>query len=64
MSARQDYLDTEGKKVPSVTTICNRFKDSGGLINWANKVGREGKTLKEAREPEADAGTISLANSQ
>lgn len=61
MAARQDYLDAEGKKVPSVTTICNRFKDSGGLLYWANEQGRLGKTLQEARKPEADAGTMAHA---
>lgn len=29
------YRTRDGKRVPSVTTICNRFKESGGLIHWA-----------------------------
>lgn len=29
----------DGKRVPSVTTVTGRFKDSGGLIFWANAVG-------------------------
>ena len=30
-----------GKRLPSVTTILGRFKDSGALIKWAYGVGRE-----------------------
>ncbi len=52
------YKDGSGKAVPSVTTILSRFKDSGGLLYWANKVGREGLTLDQAREPAATAGTM------
>jgi hypothetical protein len=29
------YRNAEGVRVPGVTTIIGRFKDSGGLINWA-----------------------------
>lgn len=32
--------DTGKVKVPSVTGICNRFQESGGLMGWANLVGR------------------------
>jgi hypothetical protein len=28
-----------GKRVPSVTTILSRYKESGGLMYWANQVG-------------------------
>lgn len=52
------YQDSSGAKVPSVTTIIGRFKDSGGLLYWANKCGLEGKTLDQAREPAATAGTM------
>lgn len=52
------YKDAAGNKLPSVTTILGRFKDSGGLLYWANKAGLEGKTLDEAREPAATAGTL------
>lgn len=58
MAARQKYVDADGVPVPSVTTILNRFKDSGGLLYWANEQGRLGKTLQEAREPAATAGTM------
>jgi hypothetical protein len=35
------YFSAAGEKVPSVTTILSRFKDSGGLMFWAYKTGRE-----------------------
>lgn len=49
------YID--GEKVPSVTTVIGRFKESGALIYWAWKEGKEGRTLDEARTKAADAGT-------
>lgn len=52
------YEDSAGTKVPSVTTIIGRFKDSGPLLYWANKIGREGLTLDQGREPAATAGTF------
>lgn len=52
------YKDKDGKRVPSVTSILSRFKDSGGLLYWANQKGLDGKTLEEARAPEANAGTL------
>lgn len=56
--ARQIYKDKAGKRLPSVTTIISRFKDSGGLLYWANKAGLDGKTMDEARAPAATAGTM------
>lgn len=35
------YFSASGEQVPSVTTILGRFKDSGGLMFWAHKVGAE-----------------------
>jgi hypothetical protein len=52
------YQDASGAKVPSVTTIIGRFKDSGGLLYWANKAGLDGLTLDQARTPAATAGTM------
>lgn len=51
------YRNADGKRVPSVTTILNRAKDSGGLIAWANGLGLEGKTLDEGRKGAADVGS-------
>jgi hypothetical protein len=41
-----------GKRVPSVTTITGKFKDSGGLIAWANMVGRGDRDCDEQEECE------------
>lgn len=58
MAQHQLYKNKSGKRVPSVTTILSRFKDSGGLLYWANQAGLDGKTLDEARAPAATAGTM------
>jgi hypothetical protein len=47
-----------GVRIPSVTTIISRFKDSGGLLYWANTQGLEGKTLDEARKEQATPGSV------
>lgn len=49
------YLD--GKRLPSPSSICSRFKDSGGLIYWANQEGLEGRTLDEARKAATTPGS-------
>ena len=58
MAIREVYKDAKGARVPSVTTILSRFKESGGLLYWANQAGLDGKTLDEARAPAATAGTM------
>lgn len=58
MAKRIIYKDHSGKRVPSVTTILSRFKDSGGLIYWANQQGLDGLTLEEARNKPARAGQL------
>jgi hypothetical protein len=52
------YHTADGTKVPSVTTIISKFKESGGLIHWAWKLGTEGKDYREVRDKAADAGTL------
>lgn len=47
-----------GDRVPSVTTITGRFKDSGGLIHWAWSQGIEGKDYRETKESAADVGAM------
>ena len=42
------YKDHRGNRLPSVTSIIGRFKESGGLLYWANRQGLEGKTLDQA----------------
>lgn len=54
----KSYHTADGKRVPSVTTITARFKESGGLIWWANNQGLEGKTTDEARKGATDVGSI------
>lgn len=59
---RQGYYLADGTtRVPSVTTITGRFKDSGGLIHWAWSQGRDGKDFREERDIAADAGTLAHA---
>ena len=52
------YKDHRGNRLPSVTTIIGRFKESGGLLYWANQQGRDGKTLDEARAEVTTPGTL------
>ena len=54
----KSYHLADGTRVPSVTTITARFKESTGLLNWANQQGREGKTMDEARQGATDVGSI------
>ena len=52
----------DGTKVPGVTTILGRWKDSGGLLQWAFKQGQSGaRTLYEERDKAADIGTLAHA---
>ena len=52
------YRDHRGNRLPSVTTIIGRFKESGGLLYWANQQGLEGKTLGQARAEVTTPGTL------
>lgn len=52
------YFLTDGTKVPSVTTVLSRFKESGGLIHWAWTMGKEGKDYRDVRDEAATAGTL------
>lgn len=52
------YLADGLTRVPSVTTIIGRFKEAGGLIHWAWKLGKEGKDYRDVRDQAADAGTL------
>jgi PD-(D/E)XK nuclease superfamily len=47
----------DGKRVPSVTTVLSRFKESGGLIHWAWTLGRDGQDYRDVKQQAADAGT-------
>jgi hypothetical protein len=52
------YKDHHGNRLPSVTTIIARFRESGGLLYWANQQGLEGKTLDQARAEVTTPGTL------
>lgn len=52
------YRLADGTRVPSVTTVCSRFKDSGGLIHWAWNEGIEGRDYRDSRDKAGEAGTI------
>ena len=55
--AHQIYK-VDGKRVPSVTTILSRFKEAGGLIQWAYRCGCDGIDINEVKHDAATAGTI------
>lgn len=55
--AHQVYK-VNGKRVPSVTTILSRFKESGGLIEWAYKCGCDGIDIHQVKQEAATAGTL------
>jgi hypothetical protein len=59
--ARIPYRLKDGTVVPSVTTITSRFKESGGLINWAWKCGMDGVDYRTVRDDAANAGTLAHA---
>jgi len=48
----------DGEKVPGVTTVLSRFKESGALMFWAWKQGTEGKDFRETKQAAADAGIL------
>lgn len=63
---KQGYRLKDGRKVPGVTTIVGRFKDSGALLYWACEQGKaiergEIKNLYDKRDEAADSGTLAHA---
>lgn len=58
----QGYRTKDGSRVPGVTTILGRWKESGGLLQWAFKQGQSGaRSLYEERDKAADIGTLAHA---
>src|SRR6266446_4173491 len=56
---RIGYSLKSGQKVIGTTTICNRFKESGGLLQWAFQVGASGaESLYATRDQAGDVGTF------
>jgi hypothetical protein len=55
----EGYRNKAGERIPGTTTIIGRFKESGGLLQWAFKQGQSGaKSLYEKRDEAAQAGTL------
>jgi hypothetical protein len=55
----QGYRNAAGEKIPGTTTVIGRFKESGGLLQWAFKQGQSGVAhLYEERDNAALAGNI------
>ncbi len=52
------YKLATGERVPGVTTITSRFKDSGGLIHWAWDCGMNGKDYRATRDDAGSVGTL------
>ncbi len=52
------YRLPDGSRVPSVTTVLGRFKESGGLIQWAYKRGLDSKDLYEERDRAGSIGSV------
>lgn len=57
----QPYRNAKGQRVPGVTTVISRFKESGGLIHWAWQLGKDGLDYRQVRDAAADAGTVAHA---
>lgn len=52
------YRLADNTRVPSVTTITGRFKDSGALIRWAYRCGQDGIDIDAAKDKAGTAGSI------
>ena len=50
-----------GRRVPSVTTVLSRYKESGALMYWSWNEGREGRDFRDTKQKAADAGTLAHA---
>jgi len=58
----QGYRLADGTRVPGTTTILGRWKESGGLLQWAFKQGQSGaRSLYDERDKAADIGTLAHA---
>jgi hypothetical protein len=63
MPRPKNGYQVNGEKVPGVTTIIGRFKDSGGLLHWAFEQGKaaqrgEINSLYDKRDEAAESGTL------
>lgn len=56
---KEGYKNAAGNRIPGTTTIISRFKESGGLLQWAFKQGQSGAaTLYQERDAAALAGNV------
>lgn len=55
--SRRSYVDSNGNKLPGVTTILGVIAKPQ-LIDWAWKLGKEGVDYKKVRDDAASVGTI------
>lgn len=55
---KEGYRLKDGTRIPGVTTIIGRFKESGGLIHWAWDLGMQGINYREMRDAAASSGTL------
>lgn len=54
---KKGYYNAAGKRVPGTTTVIGRFKEAGGLIQWAYQCGLDGLDINQVRDDAADAGS-------
>ncbi len=54
---KDGYLLSDGTRVPSVTEVIGKFKNSGALMSWAHKLGRLGRDPKAEMECAGRWGT-------
>lgn len=56
------YYNAKGQRVPGVTTVLGRFKDSGALIHWANTIAYEPyRRVRALLETIIEIGVVSPA---
>jgi hypothetical protein len=59
---KQGYYLADGSRVPGTTTIIQRFKESGALMQWAFRQGQSGApSLYAEAEKAAEIGTVAHA---
>ena len=51
------YKNSKGELLPGVTTIIGQL-DKPALVQWAWKLGKEGKDWREERDSAGDIGTL------
>lgn len=54
----QKYYLSDGRQVVGASTPCKLGDDTGGLIHWAWKLGKEGKDYRTERDSAANIGTV------